>query len=116
MAPQPSSRRHQTDDAQQKLKPISSTEWTDRRRNLADLLPLWTAELNDTSYAGRLKVLVKLRRALRIERQNGTNGHWTYDLARHKALLDAYRCEVNYIRDQKNSDAKRTAYQPTHNK
>ncbi|CAN1725104.1 protein of unknown function [Hyphomicrobium sp. 1Nfss2.1] len=35
-----------------------------------------------------------MRRALRLERQRGIAGHWAYDLARHAALLNAYRAET----------------------
>jgi hypothetical protein len=31
---------------------------------------------------------------LRVERQRGIAGHWTYDLARHARLLRAYRAET----------------------
>jgi hypothetical protein len=60
----------------------------------ACVLPLWPHELSDMSAAGRRRRVVLLRRALRIERQRGVAGHWTYDLARHWALLAWYREEV----------------------
>lgn len=66
----------------------------DRERDLPKLLALWPAEVTDRSEAGRLLLLSKLRRALRAERQRGLAGHWTYDLARHRGLLLAYRAET----------------------
>ena len=66
----------------------------DRLRDLQRLLPVWPAEIADTSYAGRLTLLAKLRRALRHERKRGGAGHWSYDLGRHAALRTAYRAEV----------------------
>ena len=67
----------------------------DRARDLPKLALLWPQEIADTSYIGRLRLLAKLRRALRNERQRGLAGHWTYDLARHNQLLKAYRAETS---------------------
>jgi hypothetical protein len=65
-----------------------------RASELASLLPLWPHELADETVAGLQKRLAILRRALRAERCRGLAGHWTYDLARHSALLRCYRREV----------------------
>ena len=65
-----------------------------RARDLPRLLPLWPHELAATTNADRARLLARLRRALRAERQRGLAGHWTYDLARHAQLLRAYRAEV----------------------
>jgi hypothetical protein len=65
-----------------------------RERDLTSLVGLWPDEIADGSEAGRLRVLAKLRRALRAERQRGVGAHWAYDLARHRRLLDAYRAEA----------------------
>ncbi len=67
----------------------------DRRRELTRLIALWPQELDDTSLAGQARLLSRLRRALRIERQRGLAGNWTYDLARHARLLRAYRSELS---------------------
>jgi hypothetical protein len=64
-----------------------------RTRDLAKLIPLWPDEIADESAEGRRKLLARLRRALREERRRGLAGHWTYDLARHAALLRAYKAE-----------------------
>jgi hypothetical protein len=57
-------------------------------------MPLWDWELVTPSAAEHERLLARLRRALRLERQRGLSGHWTYDLARHAQLLRAYRAEV----------------------
>ncbi|MBL8564799.1 MAG: hypothetical protein JNM89_03680 [Hyphomicrobiaceae bacterium] len=58
------------------------------------LTSLWPAELADRTRQGRARLVGRLRRALREERQRGLAGHWTYDLARHAQLLAAYRAEI----------------------
>jgi hypothetical protein len=65
-----------------------------RARDLPKLVALWPRELQAASLAERARLLAKLRRALRAERQRGRGGHWTYDLARHAQLLRAYRAEA----------------------
>lgn len=64
-----------------------------RAAELARLLPLWPREIADTSREGRVRLVAKLHRALKAERRRGLAGHWTYDLARHAALLAAWRRE-----------------------
>jgi hypothetical protein len=71
----------------------------DRRRDLPRLLPLWPHEIEAASLGEHARLLARMRRALRIERQRGRGGHWAYDLARHAHLLRAYRAEVaDYMR------------------
>jgi hypothetical protein len=41
----------------------------------------------------RARRLGRLRAMLRLERVRGVAGHWSYDLARHRALHAAYRRE-----------------------
>lgn len=65
-----------------------------RERDLPRLLPLWPRELLTESSADHLRLLARLRSALRVERRRGLSGHWAYDLARHAQLLRAYRCET----------------------
>ncbi len=72
----------------------------DRGRDLPGLLALWPWEIDDPSAEGRRRLLALLRRALRLERQRGIAGHWTYDLARHARLLAAYRSELVRSRTQ----------------
>jgi hypothetical protein len=65
-----------------------------RSRDLPSLIALWPHELADETPAGALRVLAKLRHALRAERVRARGGHWSYDLNRHLALLSAYRGEL----------------------
>lgn len=64
-----------------------------RRNELATLLPLWPKELADLSISGRRDLIKILERALRGERKRGRAGHWTYDVARHAALIRNHRAE-----------------------
>ncbi len=65
-----------------------------RARDLPRLVALWPHELEDQSPEGALRVLAKLRQALRAERVRARGGHWSYDLNRHLGLLSAYRAEL----------------------
>jgi hypothetical protein len=69
-----------------------------RARDLPKLIGLWPSEIEDQTLAGHERLLKLLRRALRLERQRGLAGHWTYDLARHANLLKAYRYELASFR------------------
>jgi hypothetical protein len=51
------------------------------------------SELADRSSYGRAALIAKLVRTLAAERQRGLAGHWTYELARHRALLAVYHHE-----------------------
>ncbi len=66
----------------------------ERQRDLPRLLPLWPHEITPASLADHAKLLARMRRALRLERQRGRGGHWAYDVARHADLLRAYRAET----------------------
>lgn len=76
-------------------RPLTDTE---RRTELSRLLPIWPHEREDLSLAGRQFIVRKLERALRVERQRGRAGHWTYDVARHAALARAWRDECTALR------------------
>lgn len=65
-----------------------------RMRDLPRLIRVWPAELETQVIEARARLVARLRRALREERCRGLSGHWTYDLARHAALLEAYRVET----------------------
>ncbi len=69
-----------------------------RAKRLRRLLPLGPKESADTSAAGRSMVIAKLERALRRERNLGRAGHSSYDLARHRELLAAWREERAAVR------------------
>lgn len=75
------------------LPGATETDPQTRIAELSRLVPLWPAELADTSREGRLKVLSLIERAIRAERRRGHAGHWAYDLARHAALFRWYKRE-----------------------
>ncbi len=77
---------------------ISQAEPYDRLRHLPRVLPVGPAELADESVAARRKIVARLARALRAERNRGRAGHWTYDLNRHIALAQAYTAERRLLR------------------
>ncbi len=69
----------------------------DRRRHLPRVLPVGPEEISDESTAGRRRIVARLARALRAERNRGRAGHWTYDLNRHIALRQAYLAERRWL-------------------
>lgn len=77
-----------------KLKSDAGTRAYVRARDLPRLLPLWPRKIASMKAADHARLLARLRKALRAERQRGLGGHWTYDLARHAQLLRAYRAET----------------------
>ena len=62
-------------------------------------------ELADRSYYGRAALIAKLALVLAAERRRGLAGHWTYELARHRALLAVYRHERTDFRRDFGGDA-----------
>ena len=90
-SPFPDSLRHRQPNRQMQTQPVRPAY--DRVRDLSHLLPLWPHEIAAVTPAARRLLVAKLRRALRVERQRGIAGHSGYDLARHAALLNAYRAE-----------------------
>ena len=66
----------------------------DRARDLPGLLLMWPEEIASDTLEGRTRIIKKLRRVLRQERQRGIAGHWTYNLARHMTLTRAYQHEL----------------------
>lgn len=66
----------------------------ERRRDLPGLMPLFEDELVTPTLAAHARLLALIRRKLRAERARGIAGAWSYDLARHSALLHAYRAEA----------------------
>lgn len=78
-----------------------------RRRDLPELMPMWPAEIEDTSEIGRARIVARLRKALRAERRRGIAGHWTYDLGRHAGMLRALSAEVSELAAVRRSRLKR---------
>ncbi len=64
-----------------------------RLRSLPWLIAVAPSELADRSFYGRAALIAKLARVLAAERSRGLAGHWTYELARHRALIAVYRGE-----------------------
>lgn len=74
------------------IQPSASIQYC-RETQLQKLLPLWPHEIADRTYNGVTRIVTLLARALRAERQRGKAGHWTYDISRHLALVNALRQE-----------------------
>jgi hypothetical protein len=70
----------------------------DRARMVSTLLRLWPLEAYGEEPETTRGLLARLRRALRRERALGTAGHPRYDVNRHIALLQAWRCESATLR------------------
>ena len=62
-------------------------------RSLPWLMAAAPSELADRSFYGRAALIAKLAHFLEAERRRGLARHWTYELARHRALLAVYRHE-----------------------
>lgn len=62
-------------------------------RHLPRLIPIAPSAVAEAWAPARRLRLARLIRALRAERQRGRAGHWTYDLNRHIALMQAYAAE-----------------------
>ncbi len=56
-------------------------------------------------------IVARLERALRAERKRARSGHWTYDLNRHIALLQAFLAESERLKRLR--DGRRAAPAPS---
>jgi hypothetical protein len=72
-------------------------ETYDRTIHLPRVLP--GADLFGDSDKEQRRLLARLARALRSERNRGRAGHWTYDLNRHIALAQAWHAERRRLRE-----------------
>lgn len=83
------------------LAKINTTSRSDnnyeRSKDLAKLLPLWPKELADETMKGTETIIKKIRQAIRLERKNGRLGHWSYNLNRHVALINALKEETKHL-------------------
>lgn len=70
----------------------------DRRRDLPRLVPLLETDIGAASLEAHVRLVGLLRKALRLERQRARSRHWTYDPARHAALVKACRLEIAALR------------------
>jgi hypothetical protein len=70
-----------------------------RESELPGLIGVWPSELRTESVDAAARIVALLRKAIRSERQRGRAGHWTYDLNRHLALVEALRAEQARLRE-----------------
>lgn len=66
-----------------------------RDRDLPRLLPLTPAHVQAGLLRDDRRVVALIKQALMRERRRGVEGHWSYDVARHRLLLIALRCELD---------------------
>jgi hypothetical protein len=71
----------------------NGSEAYERGRMLPRVLPIGPDEIIGAEPETTRRIVLKLARALRIERARGRAGHWTYDLNRHIGLLQALKAE-----------------------
>jgi hypothetical protein len=76
--------------------PAASTYQRDK--DLAGLLKLWPHEVERLGPGDQEAIVKRILGALRSERQRGRAGHRTYDLIRHKRLIEAYQAEEAALR------------------
>ncbi|MGD9866863.1 MAG: hypothetical protein AB7U38_02570 [Hyphomicrobiales bacterium] len=72
-----------------------------RETHLPGLVRLMPREIEDPSEEASLRILQLLKRALRMERQRGRAGHWTYDVNRHLGLVRAYKAEQRLLLERR---------------
>ncbi|MCB1495182.1 MAG: hypothetical protein KDJ86_05300 [Bauldia sp.] len=77
----------------------AGVEAYDRERHLPRLAPVTPNQLADRSPEGQRRIVARLARALRAERNRGRAGHWTYDLNRHIGLRQALAAERRRLAD-----------------
>jgi Family of unknown function (DUF6477) len=65
----------------------------DRARHLPWLARATPEEIESSDPAVGRAIVARLTRALRAERRRGRAGHWTYDMNRHIALMQAIAAE-----------------------
>ncbi len=65
----------------------------ERSRMLPRLLPVAPDDIAGSEPETTRRIVLKLARAIRIERARGRAGHWTYDLNRHIGFMHALKAE-----------------------
>lgn len=73
----------------------------DRARHLPWLARAAPDEIASDDPAVNRTIVARLTRALRAERRRGRAGHWTYDLNRHIALVQALAAERERLGDRR---------------
>lgn len=79
-----------------------------RAIDLPSLIPLWPKQIEDYSEEGTKKIIKHLNYAVRQERIRGQKGHWSYDLNKHKALLEALKHETLQLIKTKSKTVKKS--------
>lgn len=79
--------------------PAAGVEAYQRARFLPRLIAATPADIADTGIERSADLLRRLRRALQRERHLGRIGHWTYDLNRHIALVQAVGAESSRLKE-----------------
>ncbi|MEM7620285.1 MAG: hypothetical protein AAF228_07465 [Pseudomonadota bacterium] len=70
-----------------------------REISLPRLIAIWPSDLKAMSKSKLEKIVNILKKALRAERQKGLVGHWSYNINRHLALLQAYQAEREALKN-----------------
>lgn len=83
-----------------------------RWRNLPRLVQVAFHELDNHSPACTQSIIERLTAAIARERRRARTGHWSYDLNRHIALLQARRGEMRVLRDGAAPGAEHSARSP----
>ncbi len=81
----------------------------DRQRILPRLLPISRDDIRNI--LSTRKIVLALSRALRTERNRGRAGHWSYDMSRHIALMQALRAEQRVLKQASSTQGQSTQEQ-----
>jgi hypothetical protein len=80
-----------------------------RRQTQLPLLIGGEFENSEENASETLRIVRRLSRAIRHERQLGRAGHWAYDLNRHIGLRQALRAELANLRKLKGKQAQQAS-------
>ena len=77
------------------------------RRALGSLIPVYEHEIPDhrNGDANATRHIIKLLEAqARLEHKRGVTNHWTYDVVRHEAIIDALKLERKILAIQEGTE------------
>lgn len=77
----------------------------ERTRDLPRLVPLMLQDLDVSKPDAHARLVSLLRKALWQERRRARNRHWSYDPARHAALVKAYDFEARELKGRAHASA-----------
>lgn len=75
-----------------------------RARDLKKLIAVFPSEIENHSRAGTEHIIGRITKCLAAERRRAIDGHWSYDLNRHIALLAAHKAELKQLAHLQNSE------------